>query len=162
MLFNSFGRLSPKSLCVANLSPLTLRFDIEDIPRRAVENRAYFLQSLETNAFDLSRFEEGNVLLGDSDPFRQIAGVHLAFGQHDIEAHDNRVPLRERLNKSQQGQADNDPVLFQVKGTKARLDCNFLCFFRRALFEPRFQERSKRIFVERPSDVNASWRFFRG
>lgn len=62
---------------------------LEQIARLAVENLANPAERIEPNAADLARLQQGYVLLGDADPFREFLRAHLALGQHDVEVHDD-------------------------------------------------------------------------
>src|SRR3569832_1632407 len=62
---------------------------LQDVARLAVQHLADAVERLEANALHLALFQQRQVGLGDTHLLRQVARLHLAGGQHDVEGDDN-------------------------------------------------------------------------
>ena len=67
---------------------------LKQIARLAVERLANSVESLESYAFDLARFQQRHIRLCEADAVRKLLGAHLPLCQHHIEVHDNRHAAR--------------------------------------------------------------------
>src|SRR6056297_3519889 len=71
------------------IGALLIRAVLQNIPRLAVECLANCRQGLESNTLDLALLEQRQIGLRYADELRQLFGLQLAPGQHDIEVDDD-------------------------------------------------------------------------